>query len=167
MNKGTQKVSGDWVLFLGAGDVLIKQMDRAATFLKDKNTLYYGDVINLETQKIYDGKFGMFKLAVKNICHQAIFYPSWLFKEYKYDVNYKVFADHIFNMKCFGDQRVNFQYIPLVISVYEGGGVSAVTRDQYYLDNKLSVIRDNFPGFVYFYALCRRSIAQFIKPKSR
>lgn len=165
MNKGTQKVSGDWVFFLGAGDVLVKQLEYVASFLKQNDTLYYGDVVNLDTQKLYNGKFNMFKLAVNNICHQAIFYPAWVFAHYKYEVKYKVFADHIFNMKCFGDKRIKFKYIPVVISIYEGGGVSAVTNDQYYVDNKLLIIKDNFPTIVYYYAKFRRQLAKLIKSK--
>lgn len=47
-------------------------------------------------QKInYDGPFSRYKLAIHNICHQAILYHRSVYDERLYDVDYRLFADYV------------------------------------------------------------------------
>ncbi len=163
MNKGVDKATGDWIYFLGSGDILLNVLDKVAEKLLDSNKIYYGNVFRLDTQEKYDGEFSAHKLAITNICHQAIFYPASVFKKYKYDLKYKIQADHILNMFCFGDKQYSFQYFPLTVAIYEGDGYSANNIDVEYTKDKLNIIKKNFSSAIYRYAILRRMLSKIKK----
>jgi len=163
MNKGVKKATGQWVYFLGAGDVLYSVIDRVAERLVGPNTIYYGDVYREDTKTLYDGRFSPFKLAVSNICHQSIFYPESVFSKYAYDTRYKIQADHVLNMQCHGDKHYRFEYMPLTICIYEGDGYSATALDKPFFADKIKLVKNNFSLPVYLYALARRIIARILK----
>src|SRR6202012_3110298 len=119
MNKGTRHARGQWVYFLGAGDILENSLTQVARQLENPNTIYYGDVFHRDIQRLYDGKFNGFKLAVNNFCHQAVFYPAAVFKKYQFNTSYKVLADHELNMRCYGDKAFQFKYLPIRICDYQ------------------------------------------------
>lgn len=158
MNKAVSKSTGNWLYFLGSGDLLLDSLTKISPFLINNATVYYGDVFRLDTQMKYDGYFSPYKLAITNICHQAIFYPSSVFKKYRYDLKYKIQADHILNMYCFGDKQFNFKYIPMTISIYEGDGYSARNLDLEYVADRLMIIKGNFSYLIYVYAFLRRKL---------
>ena len=161
MNKGCKIATGDWIYFLGAGDVLLNILHKMPMFLNNSD-IVYGDVYKLDELKMYDGKFHPFKFAVKNISHQAIFYPAWVFKQYQYNLKYKVQADYDLNMRCYGRNDTTFRYIPVIISIYEGDGLSAVIRDIPFFTDKLQIIKNNFSFVVYCYALLRNKVAKIV-----
>lgn len=164
MNKGLDQAAGKWVYFLGAGDVLLDILEKVAPQLTDEYIIYYGDVYRKDTLTTYDGEFSPFKLAVLNICHQAILYPSSVFKKHRYNLKYKIQADHALNLECFGDKDYRFKYLPVIICVYEGDGYSAVNNDLPFFADKIKIIKSNFPFIVYCYALARRKVARLFKP---
>lgn len=163
MNKGVDKATGDWVYFIGAGDLLLNILDKLAPQLTEANTIYYGDVYRNDLQRVYDGKYPGYRLAITNICHQAIFYPLEVLRKYRYSTRYKLLADHDLNMRCYGDKNVRFRYLPMLIAIYEGDGISAATPDYEFFKDKLVRIKENFPYPVFLYALLRRKIAGLIK----
>lgn len=166
MNKGIDMATGKWVYFIGAGDILLNILDKLVFKLTNPNSIYYGNVYRNDLKKIYDGKYNAYKLAVTNICHQAIFYPLDVFKKYKYNTKYKLLADHDLNMRCYGDENFIFKYLPILISIYDGGGISAHQPDIDFFEDKINIIRDNFTFKVFLYATFRRKIARFIKTAS-
>jgi glycosyltransferase involved in cell wall biosynthesis len=164
MNKGIDAANGDWVIFLGAGDLLLNVLHHVKKELICNRTIYYGDVYKIDTNEIYGGKFSPFRLAVKNICHQAIFYPLSALKKYKYNIAYKALADHHLNMVCFGDKNYQFKYIPILISIYEGDGFSVENSiDENFFADKIKIVKENFPFFVFYYATLRRKLAKLFK----
>ena len=57
MNKGILKATGDYLFFLGADDKITCNFNDIIHLFKDKNTVYYGDVLFGEEGKKYDGEF--------------------------------------------------------------------------------------------------------------
>lgn len=163
MNKGLKKATGDWIYFLGAGDILYDVLEGLIKQFTNPNTIYYGDVYRNDTKSVYDGKFSSMKFAVRNICHQAMFYPSSVFKKYSYNLKYKIQADHALNMVCYGDKEFRFEYISVVVANYDGDGYSANNLDYPFFEDKLELIKSNFHSFVYYYAMVRRKLAKIIK----
>ncbi|MBE9663741.1 glycosyltransferase [Mucilaginibacter myungsuensis] len=167
MNKALDVVKGDLIYFLGSGDILYNILKNIVPYFKDRKTIYYGDVYRNDLMSKYDGEFSAFKLAIVNICHQAIFYPSAVFKKRRYNNKYKIFADHALNMECYGDPNYNFKYLPVTVCNYEGGGYSANTVDLPFFEDKMELTRSNFPLSVYIYALIRRYMARAVKRPHR
>jgi len=156
MNKAVSLASGKWVYFLGADDQLLDGFETAASYLKDEKTIYYGNVYRPIIDRIYDGKFSAYKLACKNICHQSIFYSRCIWDKYSYDLKYPIFADYELNLRCFADAHINFQYIPVTIAVFsDEGGLSPTQVDVAFEKDKLSLIKDVFPLWIYFLMFIR------------
>ena len=127
MNKSLSWVRGRWVLFLGADDLLAGNFFKIAPYLKKKNTIYYGNAIYFgrEFTKVYTDYY----LTKLNICHQAIFYPKTVFDKYKYDLQYKVYADYHLNLRCWKDVQFNFVHIDHLVANFGDCGFSTYTKD--------------------------------------
>src|SRR5882762_5341075 len=129
MNKGVRGSKGRWVLFLGADDLLVGNLREIAPLLTDERTVYYGDVYMPRRHVLYDGPFSAYKIMFRNICQQAIFYPRAVFEAHSFDTRYKLWADHVFNIACYGDKRFRFTYIKKLICLYnDSSGASAYTE---------------------------------------
>lgn len=135
MNKAVLGINYGWILFLGADDRLMPNtLTRLCDILlqtPQANTLLYGDVYRPSLNKIYDGEFSIYKLMRRNICQQAILYPSIIFKNYRFDISFRANADHILNIRLFFDKNILKNYIPTCISYYEdiNNGISRNTCD--------------------------------------
>lgn len=165
MNKGLTQATGDWIYFLGAGDILLDVLGKIAPQMVDGNCIYYGNVFMNSLQRFYDGPFPAHKLAVTNISHQAIFYPAAVFRKYRYELKYRYLADHHLNMRCYGDKQFKFKYLPLTVCIYEGNGLSDNNPDVPFYRDKPRLIRENFPLWIFVYTGLRSALARMIKSK--
>lgn len=160
MNKAARAARGQWILFVGADDVLVADLAQIAPLLAKRNTIYYGDVYMTGRGKRYDGAFSGYKLMFNNICQQAIFYPRSVFESHSFDTRYRLWADHVFNIVCFGDRRFRFEYIDKLICVYnDASGASANAEDAKFLADREALIRRHFPAtlFLAFWLRMRAS----------
>jgi glycosyltransferase involved in cell wall biosynthesis len=162
MNKGIDMATGEWILFLGADDLLL-EMNRYIHRLVDVNSVYYGWVIVLPTNKRYGRKYSKYTLSVKNIPHQAIFYPSEILKRRKYITYYSVLSDYELNIYLF-QKKVKFVYVDVAIAYFSLGGYSTLIRDFNFEQNfgKLVMSLGTFP---YVYSFIRRHISNLIAKK--
>lgn len=129
MNKGLQIATGDYVIFLGADDHLIsfKIIEEIVPYLQKKDTIYYGSVFRPKSNTLYCGHFTKYKLAIKNIPHQSIFFPKIVYKDYPYKLEYKLLADYYNNIILFN--KYSFKHINRTISFFNDTGVSAQNID--------------------------------------
>tara|TARA_B100000787_G_C16148221_1_gene275293 strand:- start:162 stop:908 length:747 start_codon:yes stop_codon:yes gene_type:complete len=130
MNKGIKQASGDWVIFMNAGDLFYSNETISDVFKIENPNDYdilYGDTIgvhdNGEIEYIRPLDLSLFWKHIP-ICHQSTFINLKLHKEYLYDLNYKVSSvyDFLYNRYISGD---NFKYINLPISKYNMNGYSS------------------------------------------
>ena len=169
MNKGIARARGDWLYFLGAGDTLragvLEQIARHLAARPPRARLIHGDLVygdmwlTLEN-RAYDGPFTASKLRTQNIGHQAIFYERGVFALMGgYDGQYVAFADHVFNIRCWGEPRVRKLYLPIVVADFEGGGLSALADpDAAYLRDRLRLIRRHLGWKQWALALFARAL---------
>lgn len=163
MNKGVKCAKGNYMYFLGAGDLVLDVLDQIAVNFVDDNKILYGNVYRTDFSQLYDGKFSQLKFAVKNICHQSIFYPSSVFKSYQYNLKYKIQADYDLNIRCYGSGKFTFKYLPVTVAIYEGGGYSDSNIDYIFFQDKIQIVKSNFSMIVYYYVLIRTTIARLFK----
>jgi glycosyltransferase involved in cell wall biosynthesis len=132
MNKGIEMARGKYIYFLGAGDTLrANALKNLAGMMPDDELAFvYGNVYWMDEAFIYGGEFDKLRLETYNICHQAIFYERAIFDEIgRYELDYKILADYVFNIKCFGNDKIQKTYLDYVVANFEGGGISARHKD--------------------------------------
>jgi glycosyltransferase involved in cell wall biosynthesis len=144
MNKALDYITGEWVYFLGADDVLFADYSKLAYQLADANTIYYANV--LLRDKKYRGKVTAYQHAKGTICHQAMIYPKHVFDKYRFNTRYRISADHELNMRCWKDKTLNFYYVDLVIANFNHTGASS-KPDKVFLADHANLIRENHGFF--------------------
>jgi glycosyltransferase involved in cell wall biosynthesis len=156
MNKGVKQAKGDFIIFLGADDVFYNDyvLSDVLPFLKD-NKVYYGQAYFLNKNITYDGRFHSYKFALRNICHQAIFYPADILKRVQFELKYPLLSDYHLNLLLL-KQKVKFEYIGVVIAKFNDGGASAVATDAPFERDKLTLVKENLGLLPYLYANFRR-----------
>lgn len=151
MNWGIEHARGDWLLFMGAGDTLrskaLREVESLALQHREKLAVLYGDVWLCEEGYRYGGPFSRRKLRSWVPNHQGVFYNRRVFEILGgYELEYPIAADYAFNLKCWGDSRVEKIYCPILISDYEGRGLSKRVVDEGFERDKMRLIRQRL-GF--------------------
>ncbi|MVN90645.1 glycosyltransferase family 2 protein [Mucilaginibacter aquatilis] len=154
LNKGVAMATGKWLYFLGADDRLLPGFSQMAFQLKKANTIYYGNTV--ADEPLFTGKFSAYRMAKYVINHQSIFYPAAVFKKYKYNINYKVFADYALNLQCWGDKDFDKKYIDINVAWYNLTGFSAVAQDEAFKRDKPEIIKKSMGWVMYLRFLYKR-----------
>ena len=138
LNKALPFAKGKWIYFIGSDDVLLSGFSELVQNLSVQNTLYFGYCLR-KGLKTNEGATP-FRIVKYNVCHQAIFYPSSIFKKYKYNTRYVVYADHALNIEIWSDKSIDKIYLPIAVANYGAFGFSTKTNDQNFRDEKLQFV---------------------------
>lgn len=134
MNKGIKMAKGDWLYFMGADDYFINNGILEKTLKAPKVDIIYGNVFSEQLKRKFDGPTNREKLLFSNLCHQSIFYNRAVFEKVGlYSLDYKLYSDWEFNLRCFFNHEIETKYIDLVIAVYAKTGLSSLNSDLYFL----------------------------------
>ncbi|MDQ1087551.1 glycosyltransferase family 2 protein [Siphonobacter sp. SORGH_AS_1065] len=165
MNKGLKYATGDWVLFLGADDLLLSPtiIEEFVNHFTDKKYLYYGNTYFKQSNIIYNGKTNRWRIAYGNISHQAMFYPKHVYKEREYELKYPTFADHVYNVKLYGDHPDIFKYIHNLLTIYNQLGYSSRNSDIQYHKDINAIIKRKLGFLPSVYVLLRKMIDRYIR----
>ncbi len=140
MNKGIDIAKGEWVYFMGSDDSLFETttLEQVLNNEKIKNLdVIYGNVYSSGFDGVYDGEFTYTKLAIKNICHQAILFRMMVFKKTgKFNIKYKVLADWDHNIKWFFSSKISKSYTNQIIANFGEGGFSSKYEDEVFIKDK-------------------------------
>lgn len=143
MNKGIDMATGEWLLFMNAGDSFAKS-DVISIFFNgvgyDEGVgVVYGDAFSLQP----DGSLSYYKsssfteqkIGIRDmgICHQSIFARTSLAKRFKFDISYKYAADYNMMMNIF-KSGYKFSYNAIPVCIYNLDGISS--------NNKLSQFKE-------------------------
>jgi glycosyltransferase involved in cell wall biosynthesis len=128
MNKAVQFATGEWIIFMNAGDVFYDNnvCETFCRFIDDDIDIYYGDSC-LDGKKFINTPkniYPFFFCMERMINHQSIFARSKLFKIKKFNTKYRIVADRewLFFLKRKGHK---FNHIPLTICIYDSHGISS------------------------------------------
>ncbi|NDV95254.1 glycosyltransferase [Dysgonomonas sp. 521] len=122
MNKGIEKSRGEWLYFLGSDDYLYDNavLSDISDYIKEKDSdIVYGDAYMVGQQCRQAGIFTRKRFNVANICHQSIFYSKNIFSRLgMYNLEFPLYADWDFNIRCFATPYLKINYIDRVIVYY-------------------------------------------------
>jgi glycosyltransferase involved in cell wall biosynthesis len=141
MNKGIRASRGEWILFLGADDVLYSENVLQEVF-KNKSfeniSFLYGEIKLKSSGKIYGGSRTYSQLVENNISHQAIFYRKDLLEQFGYfNTRYKVLADYDMNLRIFRDDTIGKTFVSVIITLFNDKGTSNMVIDKHFFYDQL------------------------------
>lgn len=120
MNKGLARATGDFILFLNAGDALADAAILADAALLDADFIYGDGREGAFIKRAHPHRallWGMFTY------HQALFYRRAAIGSLRYDTRYRIAADYKFTVQFLRD-GVRAVYWPRVVCDFEPGGLS-------------------------------------------
>ncbi len=172
MNKGLKAANGDWVYFLGADDVIFDNdvIANLARQFTDKNAIYFGNAVFKNANRLYDVDVSKWFLCIKNLSHQTLFYPKQVYKNKTYNLKYRLFSDHIYNISLFSEKEYEFIHLPVTVAIYnDANGSSAEGTDPFYFDDLPIILWNNFGKKYAIYVYVRFKIfklkRKFLKKK--
>ena len=143
MNKGIAMATGEWAMFINAGDVLYEEntLQRVITNiekLQGKDEPY--DIIYGDSARDYGSNVEVVKPAnltsiTKGLpfSHQAVFTRTELFKARGYDESFRISGDYEWFLGAYMEKK-NFGYIPVCISIFDTCGISSQKLYENYLE---------------------------------
>lgn len=123
MNKGIAAASGEYILFMNAGDTFYNEnvlSDWTESIDNQNADVYYGDVL-------YNYPYGeryMKAMPLKDIrwtmvfSHQSVMVASNILKKRLFNLSYKYAADYDCLLRCYMENK-SFLYTPIPISIVE------------------------------------------------
>lgn len=133
MNKGTQAATGEWVMFMNAGDAFhdrdaVKDMFQQP---RDDTDLLYGDVLRrypMDGMERFVRARSADALPLQMPCsHQSLFARRALLLQHPFQDRFPISADHEF-MLWAKTTRARFTRVDRTVSIFTKGGVSDTER---------------------------------------
>lgn len=130
-NKGILKASGDYLLFLNSGDVLVNKdvLQKVSTHLVSRQSFYYGNLI-LQKNGILENHVAPEVIDIDFILnstfwHPCVFIKSNLFKDFGlYNTSFKIAGDYEFFVRCLIKPGITSAYLNEFITLFDGSGLS-------------------------------------------
>ena len=144
MNKAVEKASGEWIIFMNAGDVFAGHnvVEQISTILNKDADVIYGDIFVLK-----DGQLVLKESAQEILdfhrmpfCHQAVFTRTSLLKTFPFDEKYHLSADFKF-YKQLKQYNFIFKKISIPITIYDKTGLSNSQRSKGLAEN-IAIIKE-------------------------
>lgn len=156
MNKAINMASGDYIIFMNAGDIFYNNRIIEKVFSDKeigKADIIYGSVA-------FDKKGKEIELKPLNLnefwkgsrfCHQSAFISLNLHKEFLYDLKYKIAADFNFFNKMYNSGK-DFHFIDFPFSKISMGGISDLGRIKL-IQEYLAIVNKRSFNVYYYYGL--------------
>lgn len=171
MNKGIFMASGEWIIFMNAGDEFVSDhtLQEVIDHIKDDNLenfgVIYGDCIFVTSiaekyGKAWNPFFKQKKyIPEKGFCHQSSFVRNELAKNNNFDLKYKICGDFYMMWNIY-KQGYMFKHVPMAIAKYEvENGASKKHPIKAFKENAEVVGRNR--TILFYIILCFFSISQF------
>lgn len=168
MNKGVQKASGDWVIFMNSGDKFYSDTSISEVFTSDSYSdfaVVYGDWevrYSSGKKKQVTAGSALHLWKGSQFCHQAAFISSSIHKHVLYNINNPIAADFEFFYGLFLNGN-RFKKTNVRIATIEAGGVSDTKRQEVISAWKNTVGSSLKSNLYFFYRMIRESFVQKLK----
>ncbi|TXD81698.1 glycosyltransferase [Subsaximicrobium wynnwilliamsii] len=138
MNKGIEKTTGEYLLFLNSGDTLYSDsvIVESANRMNDDSDIYYGNVLRHYKHqqpllKIYPAKLDFSFFIDSALPHQAVFSKRSLFSTIGYfNESYEIASDWELLTCAICKYNCSYRYLDIIISNYDMTGVSSQKSSQ-------------------------------------
>ena len=132
MNKGIEKASGDFCLFLNSGDSLVNEdVLRNVHPFATNDDVIYGDMQIMDKYgKITHGKMPdritVAHMYKDTLWHPVAFIKRTLFQQFgNYNEHFKVASDYEFFMRILIEKKLSTIHIPVEITLFDNTGYSS------------------------------------------
>lgn len=143
MNKGVGMATGEWVIFMNAGDVFAADDVLRRVFcqpLADADVVY-GDVVKDGNVKKAPESYYLYHRMI--FCHQCVFTRRDSLISTPFDIKHRLSADFKSFIELY-QKGARFRYVNLPIAIFDTGGVSNSHRSKGLRDN-ISVVWETIP----------------------
>lgn len=139
MNRAVAHASGRYFFFLNCGDyfqneTVLAEVKRKIIQAGERKRvqIFYGDIMERTTGALVmsNPKIDDFACYRNVPCHQACFYDRRLLKKRGFRTCYKVRADYEHFLWCYFKARASMNYMPVIITSYEGDGFSETRENK-------------------------------------
>lgn len=151
MNKGIEKATGAYLLFLNSGDWLVhsKVIENFVAF-KPVEDIVYGDPLVRSgkgwIRKYMPTTLNIGTVLVNTLAHQAEFYKQSLFQDgLRYDTSYKCSSDRNLTIQAIIFKNASSRYIDLVVCYFENPGISSDFELRH--QERKRYLRENFDPY--------------------
>ena len=162
MNKGIEKASGEYFLFLNSGDFLINKhvINDTVPYLSNTDLVYGNLSINnlgKLSNYLFPPKLTFKYFLIDSLPHPCTFIKSTLFaKVGLYDEQLKIASDWEFFIKSVCIYNCTYKYINKPISVIDTNGISRNPEMQNLIAAEVdNVLKRNFSAFIDDYSLMK------------
>ncbi|GAB4343848.1 MAG: glycosyltransferase family 2 protein [Desulfobulbaceae bacterium] len=128
MNKGIDLATGEWIIFMNAGDTFADHETVSKVFAREIDSsidFIYGDHIWKDDRRSVRVRTRPLHLMWQRIAfsHQSLFSRTSLMKRKKFDLRYRIVSDYNFYFSCYMEGS-RFLRVDFPVSVFLAGGVS-------------------------------------------
>lgn len=139
MNKGWAKASDNsYILFLGAGDRIIKLPDMCGEYLPD---IIYGDV-QIGEKRIFPATADLRLRLGNTVHHQALLIKKSIYPLPPFSLNYPIYADFDFNQRLLKEGKKFIKDKNFLSYAMKGGISEAFKRKE-----ALQIVKKNYGNF--------------------
>lgn len=135
MNKGVERASGEFCLFLNSGDCFhsMDVMERMES-LDLNSEIFFGQVLNIYPngkKELYrpSGDMTLMRIIQTGIHHAGSFISTELMRRYPYDESLKICSDRKFFVQALIIDNCEFSILDFPVCDFELGGISYVRTD--------------------------------------
>ncbi len=133
MNKGIQRASGEYLLFLNAGDSLVDASVLQRVAQAPRKDVVFGDVVIKSEQGCetlaYPDRLEKLFLLKKMICHQAVFCKrELLLRHGAFDERFKITADYDLLVRLLYLHKSTYFHVSCPVSIYKANGMSSLKK---------------------------------------
>lgn len=134
MNKGIDRATGNYLLFLNSGDYLAdKEVVADFVALKPERKIVYGHAYFEGPEgrrlKKMPSELSIGVILTHTLNHQSIFHHSDLFKSKRFSYDYKIISDWVFYNNALIDSGFDYLFLDRVISVFDTNGISTGSKN--------------------------------------
>lgn len=157
MNRGIARASGDYIVFINAGDRFYNENTIAdmVSYFKDNNVIYYGKTClvypdGLKKIQDFSKQEGSLEEKLLNGFmpnHQAIFAPRGLLTDHYFRESYQVRADYEWLLYSVS-KGYQCESVPVVVSCYDMSGMSSRMKNAAIFQQESKAIQNEYRTLV-------------------